>query len=82
MNEDKESRAAVLRLPTLELRHHSVIAGVAGEKQVAASVGPDGQVIALWSKPRELPGLSAATTSAGGAVTTRTSRSSASATAR
>ncbi|MFE5046125.1 hypothetical protein ACFRAI_07185 [Streptomyces sp. NPDC056637] len=68
MNEDKASRAAMLRLPTLELRHHAVIAGEAGEKQVAVSVGPDGQVIALWSKPRDLPGLSATTTNAGGAT--------------
>ncbi|MFD4708340.1 hypothetical protein ACFWN5_01390 [Streptomyces sp. NPDC058430] len=68
MNDDKESRAAMLRLPTLELRHHAVIAGEAGEKQVAASVGPDGQVIALWSKARDLLGLSATTTSAGGAT--------------
>ncbi|MFD7203759.1 hypothetical protein [Streptomyces sp. NPDC059893] len=68
MNDDKASRAAMLRLPTLELRHHAVIEGEAGEKQVAASVGPDGQVIALWSKPRDLPGLSATTTNAGGAT--------------
>ncbi|MEU8487547.1 hypothetical protein [Streptomyces sp. NPDC048641] len=68
MNEDKESRAAVLAPPTLELRHHAVIAGEAGEEQVAASVGPDGQVIALWSKPRDLPGFSATTTNAGGAT--------------
>ncbi|WP_329432032.1 MULTISPECIES: hypothetical protein [unclassified Streptomyces] len=68
MNEDKESRAAMLRLPTLALRHHAVIAGAPGEKQIAASVGPDGQVIALWSKPRDLPGLSATTTNAGGAT--------------
>ncbi|WP_329565661.1 hypothetical protein [Streptomyces sp. NBC_01361] len=68
MNEDKESRAAVLTLPTLELRHHAVIAGEDGEEQVAASVGPDGQVIALWSKPRDVAGLSATTTSPGGAT--------------
>ncbi|MFB6852532.1 hypothetical protein ACFCWV_08515 [Streptomyces sp. NPDC056341] len=66
--DNKKSRAARSRLPTLELRHHAVIAGGAGEKQVVASVGPDGQVIALWSKPRDLPGLSATTTGAGGAT--------------
>jgi hypothetical protein len=42
MNEDKESRASMSRLPTLELRHHAV---VAGEHTQVIGRGPDLHVL-------------------------------------
>lgn len=60
--------AAAAELPALELRHHAVVAGRPGEERVAASIGPDGHVIALWAAPRDLPALASTTTQPGWAT--------------
>ncbi|MEU6855092.1 hypothetical protein ABZ901_34840 [Actinacidiphila alni] len=60
--------AAVRELPTVELRHHAVLSGRPGEERVAASVGPDGHVIALWAAARDVPALTSTTTKAGWAT--------------
>lgn len=65
---DEERRTAVLALPTLELRHHAAITGRRGEERVAASVGPDGQVVALWTTARDVPAVRATTTQPGWAT--------------
>ncbi|MGW1994978.1 hypothetical protein [Embleya sp. NPDC001921] len=64
----KAGREATLALPTVELRRHAVIAGRPDEERVAASVGPDGNVVALWALRRDLPMLVSATTWSGGAT--------------
>ena len=65
---DEAERAAAMARPTVKLRHHAVVTGRSGEERVTASVGPDGQVIALWVKPSDRLALSARTTLRGGAT--------------
>jgi len=44
--------------PLLPVRHHATIAAAeAGDVQVCASVGPAGEVIAVWSAAEDLPVL-------------------------
>ncbi|MGW6424880.1 hypothetical protein ACWF82_19575 [Nocardia sp. NPDC055053] len=51
---DEERRAAMMALPTLEVRHHAVIAPAAPDDvRMAVSVGPAGEVIALWCSAAE-----------------------------
>lgn len=57
-----------MTLPTVRLRHHAVVGGGLGEERVAASVGPDGQVIVLWAAARDRSVLSATTTQPGWAT--------------
>ena len=44
--------------PLLPVRHHATIAAAeAGDVRVCASVGPAGEVIAVWSAAEDLPVL-------------------------
>jgi hypothetical protein len=52
----------------VKLRHHAVVAAARGWERVDASIGPDGQLIALWAAARDLPALTARTTAHGGAT--------------
>ncbi len=54
-------------LPAVRLRHHAVITGRPGEERVTASIGPDGNLVALWAAAQDRPAFSATTTQAGGA---------------
>lgn len=66
---DEIRRAAVMALPTLKVRHHAVItAAQHGDVRVSASVGPDGEVIALWSTAEDQPALMSTTTQPGWAT--------------
>jgi hypothetical protein len=55
-------------LPTLKIRHHAVVAGERGDVRVSVSVGPDGEVLALWTVAQDLPALTSSTTQPGGAT--------------
>jgi hypothetical protein len=52
----------------VKLRHHAVVAARRGQERVGASIGPDGQLIALWAAARDLPALKATTTQPGWAT--------------
>jgi len=41
----------VLSLPVLRVRHHGVIGDRDGDVLVCASVGPAGEVVAVWTTP-------------------------------
>jgi hypothetical protein len=43
-----------MTLPVLRVRHHSVIGGRDGDVPACASVGPAGEVAALWTTPEGL----------------------------
>ncbi len=54
----RERRREVLALPVLPVRHHApVTAAEHGDVLVCASVGPVGEVIAVWSAAEDLPVL-------------------------
>jgi hypothetical protein len=61
----RKRRQVVIALPVVRLRHHAVVAATRGQERVAASVGPDGQLIALWAAARDLSALKATTTQPG-----------------
>lgn len=66
---DEARRAAVMALPTLKVRHHAVItAARPGDVRVSASVGPDGELLALWSTAEDQPALTSTTTRPGSAA--------------
>src|SRR6202034_2474420 len=65
---DQERREVVMRLPVAQARHHGVIGGPDGDVRVCASVGPSGEVVAVWTAPDSLEAVTARTVSAGGAV--------------
>jgi len=62
-------RAAVMALPSLQVRHAAAIAAVReGDVPVCASVGPGGEVIAVWSAAADLPAVTPRTTQPGWAT--------------
>ncbi len=54
-------------LPVLRVRHYGVIGGRDGDVLVCASVGPAGEVVAVWTAPDALGAVTSATVSAAGA---------------
>ncbi len=56
-----------MSLPVLRVRHHGVIRGRDGDVLVCSSVGPAGEVVAVWTAPDGLGAVTSATVSAGGA---------------
>jgi hypothetical protein len=56
-----------MTLPVLRVRHHSVIGGRNGDVPPCASVGPAGEVAALWTTPEGLGPVTSTTVSAAGA---------------
>ena len=56
-----------MSLPILRVRHHGVIRGRDGHVLVCASVGPAGEVVAVWTAPDGLGAVTSTTVSAGGA---------------
>jgi hypothetical protein len=64
---DRARRDEVMRLPVLQVRHHGVIDGRDGDVRVCASVGPAGEVVAVWTTAEGLEAVTSRTVSAGGA---------------
>jgi len=64
---DRARRDEVMRLPVLQVRRHGVIDGQVGEVLVCASVGPAGEVVAVWTTPEGMEAASSTTVSAAGA---------------
>jgi hypothetical protein len=64
---DRDRRDEVMTLPVLRVRHHSVIGGRDGDVPACASVGPAGEVAALWTTPEGLGPVTSTTVSAAGA---------------
>jgi hypothetical protein len=64
---DRDRRDEVMTLPVLRVRHHSVIGGRDGDVPTCASVGPAGEVAALWTTPEGLGPVTSTTVSAAGA---------------
>ena len=56
-----------MSLPVLRVRHHGVIGGRDGDVLVCASVGPAGEVVAVWTTPEGLGAVTSTTVSAAGA---------------
>ena len=56
-----------MSLPVLRVRHHGVIGGHDGDVLVCASVGPAGEVVAVWTAPEGLGAVTSTTVSAAGA---------------
>ena len=56
-----------MRLPVLRVRHHGVLGGRDGDVLVCASIGPAGEMVAVWAKPEGLAAVTATTVSAAGA---------------
>ena len=56
-----------MSLPVLRVRHHSVIGGRDGDVLACASVGPAGEVAAVWTTPEGLGPVTSTTVSAAGA---------------
>ena len=56
-----------MSLPLLQVRHHGVIGGRDGDVLVCTSVGPAGEVAAVWAAPDGLEAVTSATVSAAGA---------------
>jgi hypothetical protein len=66
---DEVRRAAVMGLPMLKVRHHAAITAARhGDVRVSASVGSDGELIALWSTAKDQPALTSTTTQPGWAT--------------
>jgi hypothetical protein len=66
---DELRRAEVMTLPILKVRHHAAVAAAQdGDVLVSASVGPKGEVIALWSTAEDLATLASTTTQPGWAT--------------
>jgi hypothetical protein len=64
---DRGRRDEVMSLPVLRVRHHSVIGGRDGDVLACASVGPAGEVAAVWTTPEGLGPVTSTTVSAAGA---------------
>jgi hypothetical protein len=64
---DRVRRDEVVSLPALRVRHHGVIGGRDGDVLVCASVGPAGEVAAVWTAPEGLEAVTSTTVSAAGA---------------
>jgi hypothetical protein len=64
---DRARRDEVMRLPVLRVRCHGVIDGHDGDVLICASVGPAGEVVAVWTTPQDREAVTSATVSAGGA---------------
>src|ERR1700722_3268553 len=60
-------REEVMSLPVLQVRRHGVIDGRDGDVRVCASVGPAGEVVAVWTTAEDLEAATSTTVSAGGA---------------
>ena len=56
-----------MRLPVLRVCHHGVLGGRDGDVLVCASIGPAGEMVAVWAKPEGLAAVTATTVSAAGA---------------
>lgn len=71
-----QRRRDTMKPSPVELRRHAAVTGRPGEERVAVSVGPDGNVIALWAPADGASALTSSTTRPGGAVfpDTRASR--------
>ena len=65
--QDEARRAEVMDLPVIEARPHGVIAGPDDDVRVCASIGPAGELVAVWVAPDDLDAASAKTLSPGGA---------------
>jgi hypothetical protein len=65
---DRVRRDEVMRLPIVQVRHHGVIDGHDGDVRVCASVGPGGEVVAVWTTAASLEAVTSRTVSAGGAT--------------
>src|ERR1700730_13122240 len=64
---DQVRRDEVMSLPALRVRHHGVIGGRDGDVLVCASIGPAGEVVAVWTAPESLEAVTSTTVSAAGA---------------
>ena len=64
---DRVRRDEVMSLPVLQVRRHGVIDGQDGDVRVCASVGPAGEVVAVWTTAEGLEAVTSRTVSAGGA---------------
>ena len=64
---DRARRDEVMSLPVLQVRRHGVIDGQDGDVLVCASVGPAGELVAVWTAPEGLEAVSSTTVSAAGA---------------
>ena len=64
---DRARRDEVMSLPILQVRHHGVIDGQDGDVLVCTSVGPAGEVLAVWTTPEGLKAATSTTVSAAGA---------------
>jgi hypothetical protein len=64
---DQLRRDEAMSLPVLQVRRHSVIDGRDDDVRVCASVGPAGEVVAVWTTAEDLEGVTSTTVSAGGA---------------
>jgi hypothetical protein len=64
---DRVRRDEVMSLPVLRVRHHGVIGSHDGDVRVCASVGPAGEVVAVWTRPDALGAVTSTTVSAAGA---------------
>ena len=64
---DRARRDEVMSLPVLPVRRHGVIDGPDGDVLVCASVGPAGEVAAVWTAPEALEAVTSTTVSASGA---------------
>ena len=51
---DRARRDEVMSLPVLQVRHHGVIDGQDGDVRICASVGPAGEVVAVWTTAEDL----------------------------
>jgi hypothetical protein len=65
--QDLVRREEVLRLPVLAVREHGSIGGQDGDVRVCKSVGPAGEVVAVWTTAEGADAVHARTISAGGA---------------
>lgn len=66
---DAARRAEVMALPVVRVRHHAhLVAPRPGDVRLCASVGPSGEVVALWSKAEDLSALRSVTVGSDGAA--------------
>jgi hypothetical protein len=65
--QDLARREEVMRLQVLPVREHGVIGGRDGDVRVCKSVGPAGEVVAVWTTAEGADAVNARTVSAGGA---------------
>jgi hypothetical protein len=64
---DQVRRDEVMRLPVVPVRWRGVIGGLDGDVRVCASVGPAGEVVAVWTTAEGREAVTSMTVSAGGA---------------